>query len=336
MIQKELFKMEVGSVIAKSSLFHWEIDMACFEDTTKEDKLLSPIFSFDNFDKWQLTLYPECSSFPYLSLFLTHLSNNAITVRYHLSLLNQDNETVIKKSPGKSKFDTESPSKGFLEFVQQSFIKDPKNKILRNGKLTISCKVVVEEDATYKTESEIQIERSLSRLKEFDKFEKLLSDKEYSDVIIIAEGKSFYLHKNILATSSHVFEAMFRKMVEKHESTVEIYEIKHEVLKELFQYVYTGKVNNIKRIVDQLLSAAEKYCIDGLKALCEETLCNDLYEDNALEYLNLAIINNAEKLKLEAIKSISFDLEYFIEKKEFQDLARLHPKVLIEIMKISM
>lgn len=337
MFQEKKFKMEIGNVTAKASTFLWDINVDNLNGCVKGEKLLSPIFSFNSSDKWQLTLYPENANFSFLSLFLTHLTENEVTVRYYLALLNQSNQKVKKYSPGKSKFDQDAPSKGFLKFVQHSFIVDPKNDILSNKNLTILCKVILEENAEIKNESEKQIGKYLDRLKEFDSFEKLLNSKEFSDVTVTSRGKIFYLHKNILVARSDVFEAMFRNDCrEKNKNIVEIDDIRYEVLQELFQFIYTGKVGNIKGIVCELLVAAEKYCIPGLKLLCEETMCDDLYEENALQLLNFAIINNANTLKAEAIKCISFDLESFIKTSEFQNLGKLYPEILIEVMNVNL
>lgn len=68
--------------------------------------------------------------------------------------------------------------------------------------------------------------------------------------------------------------------------------------KNFFRLLYSGRVNDVKKVVCELSAAAEKYSVEGLKELCENTMINDFNEDNAIEYLNLAIINNAEKLNV--------------------------------------
>lgn len=328
--------MEVGKVRAKTSSFQWEVDIDSINNKGTGEKLLSPKFSLHHADNWRLYLYPKgvsISSENYLSLFLAHLAKNEVTVRYYLALINSDNKRVCKISnKGRSLFSLKTSCKGFVHFVSRSFIMDSKNNLLKNNKLTFLCKVMILENAV-KSDAEIQIEKNLIRLKQFDKYEELLINKELSDVTVTSEGKNFYLHKNILAIGSDVFKVMFRNdMKEKNESKVTISDIKYDVLQELFQFIYTGKVSNIKEIAGELLIAAEKYCIEELKVLCEEALCNSLYRKNALEYLNLAIINRAEKLKAYIIQYISFDSERYLKSEEFKDLGRQHPEVLIEIL----
>lgn len=111
-------------------------------------------------------------------------------------------------------------------------------------------------------------------------------------------------------------------------SLMEIKNIKQEVLEELFQFIYTGKVNEVEEeTVCDLLIVAEKYNIKGLKVLTEDTKCVDLSEFNAIKYLNLAITNNAKKLKESAMNLISLKLEEFTKNPELQKFMKLHSEL---------
>lgn len=329
-----------GEVVAKNSSFHWKVDLASFDNTEVGDCLLSPIFSFSRSnisnEIWQLLLYPKGDTKQaddYFSLFLKLVNNfeNEITTQSSFKLLNEINEEVhclereIIFKPGQNNL-------GVRKFFQRTSLQDPKNNILKNNKFSILFKMISVEKNSTENSMEFQSE---SRVEESDRFKRLFTSQEFSDVTVTADGRNFFLHKCLLATSSDVFQAMFTTdMIEKNQNTVEITDIRCEILEELFRFIYTGKVNDIKKEkVCELLSAAEKYCVKGLKTLCEKKICDNISMLNVIEYLELALMNNAEQLKTNTIKFISLNLDKLIEKKEFDDFGKQNPEILIKIMK---
>lgn len=328
------------------TVFEWEINIDMFDGKEVGDNILSPQFSFNSaFDSGStynghLSLYPkgdeeeESKDSIALYLFAEDINEN-MDVRFYFLLLNKNNEQVISFY-SKYKFEDYTSGWGTSEFTKASFIRDPKNKILKENKFTIICKVTVEKNIVL-TAAEEKKKENACRLEEFESFGKLLVTKSFSDITITADEKSFELHKCILSTRSSVFEAMFKSdMKESTQNIVKIEDIKSEVLEELFRYIYTGKVNDVTEIICELLTAAEKYCVDGLKMLCEDKMCDYLELSNAVEYLKFAIINNAEKAKKEIMKCILFSLEILIEREEFNELCKQYPEVIIEFLKGKM
>lgn len=331
--------MEVGEVV-KSSTFQWKINTRGFDKKDVGDHLLSPIFYSENSDrsknKWQLKLYPRgwCYTLKdYSSLFLINLNKSNITASYAFLLLDQDNVkvdcTIFKEE---NKLFNQTIGRGCLKFVEHRFI-DENKKLLKDNYLTISCEIVTNKKVVENSEPKIKNSKLSKRLKFLDDFEYLLSNDELSDVTVTADGKSFKLHKCILSLRSSVFQAMFKNdMTEKITNSVKIEDVKYEVLDTMFRYIYTGKVDNFEKIIGDVLIAAEKYNITGLKQLCEETMSDNLSKDNSIEYLHLATMNNAGKLKEDSIKFISLHIEDFILKSEFRKLGMQHPEVLLKII----
>lgn len=335
--------MSVGKIeVNNPTYFKWIINTDSFASCTTGVSIKSPRFYNLDYEfkknEWRLEFYPKGNilSFTeannYVSVFLAHLNENDINhVSFTISILNQDNDIVVSQMASHN-FKTKEKDWGWSKFLEQSFMNDPKNKILKNNEeLVILCKII---NTNNKKENEAEFEnmKNLNRLQDLTDFEELLMDKQFSDVTIRAENKSFYVHKCILALRSPVFKVMFdHDMMEKNQNAVEIEDIKCEVLQEFLQFIYTGKVNDIEKIVDELLITAEKYDVKGLKKLCEETMCRNLSCNNALEYLDLAILNNSEKLKNDSIEFISLYLENIIKTPEFDKLE--DPKLLKEIMK---
>ena len=58
-------------------------------------------------------------------------------------------------------------------------------------------------------------------------------------------------------------------------------------------------------MADDLLAAADKYALDRLKVMCEESLCSGLSVENAADVLILADLHSADQLKAQAIDFIN-------------------------------
>lgn len=341
--------MEVGK-INKKSMFNWEININYFKDLSVKDELRSPIFfrnSSDEYNnKWQLKLYPKGatkSDKGFFSLYLTNVSSKEVTATFSLSLLNQNSHNLeLYKLVENHLFKENSEENwGFSKFIEESYVMDPNNELVRYNKLTICCIITIENN---KKESEVErkekvdLAKKLNRLKFLDDFEKVMTNEEFSDVKIKVGEKNFHLHKCILVAHSDVFETMFRSdMIEKNQNIVTIEDASHEVLEEFFRFIYTGKVSdNIRGMICELLDVAEKYHVEELKQWCEEIMCKNLAIDNAVKYLYSAILFNAKKLEVDSMEFLTCHLKNFVDTPEFAQLGSKHPEVLIKIMKKQM
>ena len=88
----------------------------------------------------------------------------------------------------------------------------------------------------------------------------MLRQSKFSDCVVACEGREFRCHKNILASRSTVFDAMFtHDMEENRSSKVDIQDLDGETVHDMIVYIYSGKVEKIDDKATGLLSAAEKY-----------------------------------------------------------------------------
>jgi speckle-type POZ protein len=94
-------------------------------------------------------------------------------------------------------------------------------------------------------------------------------------------------------------------MLENERSRVEIEDIDGDIMLEILRFIYTGKTQNIEKLADALLPAADKYCLDRLKVQCEETLCTTIDKDNVADTLILADLHSAIQLRQQAIDFIN-------------------------------
>lgn len=136
----------------------------------------------------------------------------------------------------------------------------------------------------------------------------LLKSGKFSDVILSVNGKHLFAHKAILAARAGYFAAMFEhETKEKKENRVEITDVDAEVLTEMLQFIYTGKVPSMDKYAVELLAVADKYQLEPLKVICEEALCSKLAPENfdlVQNFLLLADLYNASKLKTKVLDFI--------------------------------
>ncbi|CAF4515201.1 unnamed protein product, partial [Rotaria magnacalcarata] len=74
---------------------------------------------------------------------------------------------------------------------------------------------------------------------------------------------------------------------------------------EILRFIYAGKLQNIDKLADALLPAADKYCLERLKIQCEEILCTTIDKDNVADILILADLHSAAQLRQQSIDFIN-------------------------------
>lgn len=158
----------------------------------------------------------------------------------------------------------------------------------------------------------------LLKFRKFDEFGRMLDNKKFSDVTLYVKEKKIHSHKSILANASPVFEAMFtHEMYESRSNNVEIEDIEYDAMYEFLRYVYTGKLSDVDGDTfvkySNILIAADKYFVEGLKALCEWKLTMMLSIENVFDCLVIADSINAIVLKKETLNFIAEKAERIIE-----------------------
>lgn len=130
-----------------------------------------------------------------------------------------------------------------------------------------------------------------------------LETEEFKDVKLIIDKKEFTAHKAILAARSLVFKKMFvSNMKEARTNIVYINDIKAEIFEEMLRFIYTGKVSEYFQVFAlELFEAAHKYEIEDLMEICKNAISENLSDENAADFLNMAVVYDFdENLKKEA------------------------------------
>ena len=90
-----------------------------------------------------------------------------------------------------------------------------------------------------------------------------------TDFELIVEGKSFPIHKVVLAARSPVFEAQFKNESSTIESKQTIDAVDAKSMEQFLKFIYTGELDGpIIRNRDQLFHLAETYQVQTLASIC--------------------------------------------------------------------
>jgi hypothetical protein len=130
------------------------------------------------------------------------------------------------------------------------------------------------------------------------------------------DTRSIAVHKCILAARSPVFRAMFQSgMSETENSEVLIQDFDAAVMQEFVRFLYTNRCDKaaLEQHAEQLLAAACKYQVPGLKCLCQEELVETVNMENSLARLEFANLHGLKELRTRSLEIIA---------KNAKDLAR--------------
>jgi hypothetical protein len=106
------------------------------------------------------------------------------------------------------------------------------------------------------------------------------------DITIKTSDGRFRAQSAVLYRSP-VFERMLndKKWLEAKNGMITIDDIKHDVMYELVRYLYTDQANNLGQIAHELMIAADKYDVSGLKNECISYMIQKIDPLNFVQYL---------------------------------------------------
>ena len=115
----------------------------------------------------------------------------------------------------------------------------------------------------------------------------------------------------------------------------------------MLNFIYTGKVENLNQMADELLAAADKYALTRLKVsfwsyncnilqtklfqvMCEEALCSNLTTENVASVLMLADMHTATQLKELSIRFCNLNAKEVMETQGWKNMLETQPKLVSE------
>ena len=148
---------------------------------------------------------------------------------------------------------------------------------------------------------------------------KLLTTEKLTDCTIMCDGVEFKCHKLILSARSPVFDKMFTiDLKEQKTSEVKIYDLDPETIKEMLRYIYSDEINESSGKIEDLLYAADKYDVVGLKMICESVLTKQLSIGTAADLAMLAEFFRLSSLRTKAVNFIAKNNQEFVKQEGWE------------------
>ena len=112
------------------------------------------------------------------------------------------------------------------------------------------------------------------------------NEDQFVDIEVVADEISVPANKLVLACYSEVFERMFKsKLREGQDRIINITAVDGETVKELIDFMYTGKILITNENVFALLGGADYLQVDEVKNFCSQFLMSILTNENCYAFL---------------------------------------------------
>lgn len=298
----------------------WTIQNFNASRLSNQNFLISPEFwaAHQPEYKWRLQLHRDGD---FLSIYLQSRTNARAKVRYTISM-----DTFTRSNLYVFGFDG---TDGFSRAIHAT--KATKGY---DDTVVVKCEVerlIGEKNSTRQCQGSISKKSAESEL--IDDFETLLDQEIFSDVTLVIDNNEIRAHKAILASRSSVFRKLLTSDLYNSSNIIPITDVEPRVFKEVLRYMYVGRVEHIEKLSQKLLMAANKYNVKGLKSMCEEYLCKDLKDGNAMEILDLANEQEADSLATEAASFIASHGASIIRTAEFKSMERKLHNPLFDVFR---
>ncbi|XP_065222352.1 speckle-type POZ protein-like isoform X1 [Planococcus citri] len=301
----------------------WTINQFSLHEELNTSKILTPKLRASTTDKyeWYAEIKPNeiYNGGKTIALWIYLSEGSTVTevlAMNNVSIINHRKEVSFYKQTPVSrnfKLGTEARGWGWKSFCpKDDFFR---NQLLQNDTLIlfIYIKWITESSNNLSHQLEISSasptptpDTTAIKCDLSEDFESLLEDPKCADVIFTTNGSNYPAHKYILAARSPFFAAMFRRKDSKdgklRKIRINVTHMDEEVLRAMLRYIYTGKYENLGKLADKLFVAAAKYGLEGLKKICERTLCETLTAENADDMFVFAKKHHANELKSKVIE----------------------------------
>jgi speckle-type POZ protein len=158
---------------------------------------------------------------------------------------------------------------------------------------------------------------------------KLLDTQSMADVSFIVKNEKIGAHSAIVVSRSPVLCAILEedKFKEGRTKTVKIDDTDPLVFKEMLRFLYTGRAPKLDEaaMTEPLFLAADKYQIEALKDLCEQSLIAKLNVQTVVHNLVVAHLYPAPQLLEASLKCLELNKTEVWTRPEWKKLMKTHP-----------
>jgi len=171
-----------------------------------------------------------------------------------------------------------------------------------------------------------------------DEMKSILDDEETSDVLVIAEGKEFKCHKNILRARSEVFKNMLgHDTLESNMNKIVIKEIAAKAVEDMLKYLYSGEIPIDPEILTTgLLQLADMHQLHPLLEACLKNLIARLEASSCIS--TLILVDRYQPLNMslrdKVIEFIKCQASEGVVENDCDKLVDTHPALAKELMRV--
>jgi hypothetical protein len=320
--------------------YRWTISNFSFFVEETEEYITSPVFSLKDNDKmtWCLRVYPtgvDEKNKDYVSLYLILLSceKGSVWAKFEVCILNAKGEKCnTERIPSFSRI-LQYQALGFEKFIIRHTFLSLAQVLTPDDKFTVLCKVSVLQDSFSISGQNPRPAIKVTRCALEDDVGELWENSLFTDCCLLVAGHEFRAHKVILAARSPVFRAMFEhEMKVRLTNRVEIHDLDPQVFKEMMGFIYTGKASHLHSysMASDVLAAADRCGLKGLKVMCEDALCRNLSVENAAHTLILADLHSIEHLKIQALDFITVYASEVSKTSGWMSMRESHPHLVAQ------
>ncbi|XP_034356690.1 TD and POZ domain-containing protein 5-like [Arvicanthis niloticus] len=304
------------------------------------EKITSPVFSLGASDEvaWCLRVHPngvDEESKDYLSLFLVLVScpERPVWAKFQFWITNNRRKKYLNMKGSNVVSFLHNQHRGFKKFFLRGLLFLHQHWLLPEDQLTICCKVSIVGDFFSKPGQNMTPAIQDPRHVLTDDLQELWEKSLFTNCCLLVGGYEFRAHKAILAARSPVFRAMFQhKMKESLTNRVEIQDMDPQVFQVMIDFIYNGKVPDFHSysMATGVLAAADRYGLEGLLVMCEDSLSKNLSLTNAAHTLILADLHSRKELKAQALKFIALYPFEVSETSGWKSMLESHPHLVAE------
>ena len=117
--------------------------------------------------------------------------------------------------------------------------------------------------------------------------------------------------------------------------SLELLGLSKEVTEELLRYIYSDQVDNLDCLAAQLLSLAERFCLQGLKELCERNLIETITSENIASRLLVADEFSCDALKRASLAYCEENITVLNKSLAWKMMEHVNPELFNEVCEAS-
>ncbi|KXG27301.1 hypothetical protein SORBI_3006G246700 [Sorghum bicolor] len=290
--------------------------------------------------RWHIIYRPKGydGNSDYISFFLALddiIDEGGVLAKFTFSLLDQDKNPLPCYCITSRTYHFSVPGRmaGFEEFIKRTTLEASEH--LKDDCFTVRVQIHVVKKTPSILVPPSDIQQHLGSL----------LSMEGADVRFQVGGEIFVAHRLVLAARSPVFNAELYSSMDEGiaTNTVRIDDMEAQVFKAMLNFIYTDSWPEMEQedesiMAQHLLVAADKYCMQRLKLICESRLQSHINAASVAIVLALAEKHNCTGLKEACFKFLRYSTDPLVitETEDFEYLAQSCPSVMEELNAICL